>query len=61
VSAGSATALESGAITTTSYLEDLNAEIVARIELETHKIQYESSLVRMYLIHGIDLDVLNKE
>jgi outer membrane protein TolC len=61
VSAGSSTALESGAITTTSYLEDLNAEIVARIELETHKIQYESSLVRMYLIHGIDLDVLNKE
>ncbi|MBN2523866.1 MAG: TolC family protein [Bacteroidales bacterium] len=61
VSAGSATALESGAITTTSYLEDLNAEIAARIELETHKIQYESSLVRMYLIHGIDLDVLNKE
>lgn len=61
VSAGGASALENGAITTSVYLEDLNSEIIARIELETHKIQYQNSLVRLYLINGIDLNAYNIE
>lgn len=56
VRAGSASALENGTITTGTYLEDLNAEIIARIELETHRIQYQNSLARSYLIGGIDIN-----
>ncbi len=61
VSAGSESALKNGSITTAGYLEDLNAEIIARIELEIHKIQYQSSLVRSYLINGIDIDAYTHE
>jgi outer membrane protein TolC len=56
VSNAGASALENGTITTASYLEDLNAEIIARLKLETHKIQYQSSLARSFLIKGIDLE-----
>jgi hypothetical protein len=59
VSEASASAMKNGAITTSRYLEDLNAEIIARIERETHRIQYQSSQARLYLIHGIDLNVNN--
>ncbi len=60
ITSGSASALKNGAITTASYLEDLNAEIIARIGLETHKIQYQNSLVRLYLLNGIDLHGFKK-
>jgi outer membrane protein TolC len=54
IATGSASALQNGMITAAVYLEDLNNEIGARIELETHKIQLMNSLVRMYLLYGID-------
>ncbi len=51
---GSASALQNGIITSAAYLEDLNNEIRSRIELETHKIQLLNSVVRLYLLNGID-------
>lgn len=56
ISNASASALQNGTITTASYLDDLNAEIIARLKLETHKIQYQNSLTRVYLLKGIDLE-----
>ncbi len=61
VSEASASALKNGTITTSRYLEDLNAEIIARIELETHKIQYQSSQARSYLIEGIDFSAIKTD
>ena len=58
IAESSASALKNGTITSSSYLEDLNAEIRARIELETHKIQQLNSLVRLYLLRGIDTNNL---
>ena len=56
ITKGSANALANGAITSTDYLEDLNAEIKARLDYETHKLQLQSSIVRQKLLNGIDLD-----
>lgn len=58
ISAASASALSNGVITTADYLEDLNAEIKARLDLENHKIQYQSSIMRQYLLKGIDVEKL---
>jgi outer membrane protein TolC len=58
IAEGSASALRNGVITTAAYLEDLNAEVRARLELETHKIQLLNSVVRLYLLNGIDTDKL---
>jgi outer membrane protein TolC len=55
ISRGSANALANGVITSADYLTDLNSEISARLEAETHKIQLKSSLVRQKLLKGIDL------
>lgn len=56
ITKGSTNALSNGAITSTDYLEDLNAEIKARLDRETHKLQLKSSKVRQRLLKGIDLD-----
>jgi outer membrane protein TolC len=55
ISRGSTVSLENGVITTSTYIDDLNAEMKARIDLETHKIQYLNSLVKVYLYKGIDV------
>ena len=55
ITKGSANALSNGVITSTDYLEDLNAEIKARLDCETHKLQLRSSMVRQKLLKGIDL------
>jgi outer membrane protein TolC len=57
ITKGSANALSNGVITTTDYLEDLNAEIKARLDCETHKLQLQSSMVRQKLLKGINLSV----
>jgi outer membrane protein TolC len=53
IAEGSASALKNGVITSTAYLEDLNAEIAARLQMETHKIQLLGSVVKLYLLKGI--------
>jgi hypothetical protein len=58
ITAGSAVALTNGAITSSIYIDDLNAEIKARIDLETHKIQYLNSIVKLYLLMGINVENL---
>lgn len=55
ISRGSSIALANGTITSADYLEDLNAEISARLDAETHNIQLQNSLVRQKLLMGIDL------
>ena len=52
---GSETALENGTITATDYLEDLNAEIKARIDAESHVLELRHSLILLRLIEGVDL------
>jgi outer membrane protein TolC len=56
ISKGSEVSLNNGVITTSAYIDDLNAETRARIDLETHKIQYLNSLVKVYLYKGIDIE-----
>jgi outer membrane protein TolC len=55
ITASSASALANGVITASSYIDDLNAEIKARIDMNTHKIQYQNSIVKSYLLAGIDI------
>jgi len=45
ITTSSASKLENGTITTADYLQDLNAELAARITFETHKVQLESAKV----------------
>jgi outer membrane protein TolC len=56
ISASSASSLANGVITSTVYLEDLNAEMKARVDLETHGVQYMNSVVKLYLLNGIDIN-----
>jgi outer membrane protein TolC len=49
----SASKLENGTITTADYIQDLNAEITARIAQETHKIQLREARVKLTNIRGI--------
>jgi hypothetical protein len=55
ITQGSATALSEGTITSATYLEDLNNEIKARIDCETHKIQFLNSIVKLNLLKGIEI------
>jgi outer membrane protein TolC len=55
ITKGSETALKNGVITSSQYLEDLNNEIRARLDMELHSIQLESSRVRLKLLDGIDI------
>lgn len=56
ISAASASSLANGVITSSAYIDDLNAEIKARIDMDTHKIQYQNSIVKSYLLKGIDIN-----
>ena len=49
----SASKLENGTITSADYIQDLNAEITARLTLETHKIQLKEARVKLENIRGI--------
>lgn len=49
----SSSRLENGVITSTDYLTDLNAETIARINLETHKIQLVQAKANYLLAKGI--------
>lgn len=48
----SASKLENGAITMADYIQDLNAEITAKLTLETHKIQLKEAQVKLGNIRG---------
>lgn len=48
----SASKLENGTITTADYVQDLNAEITARIARETHKIQLQEARTKLENIRG---------
>ena len=48
----SASKLENGAITMADYILDLNAEITARLTLETHRIQLKEAQVKLENIRG---------
>lgn len=48
----SASKLENGTITSADYLQDLNAEITARLNLQTHKIQLKEAQVKLENIRG---------
>ncbi|WP_299576562.1 TolC family protein [uncultured Sunxiuqinia sp.] len=52
ITASAASKLENGTITTSDYLQDLNAELAARIALETHKAQLEAAKVNYQTIKG---------
>lgn len=45
IAKSSASKLENGTITTADYLQDLNAELTARITFETHKVELESAKI----------------
>ncbi len=57
ISRGSETALLNGVITSTDYLEDLNSEIKARLDRETHKIELQKSNIQYRLLEGIDPEI----
>jgi outer membrane protein TolC len=48
----SASKLENGSITSADYIQDLNAEIAARLMLETHRIQLEEAKIKLGNIRG---------
>ncbi len=52
ITRSSASKLENGTITSSDYIQDLNAEIAARITLETHKIQVEAAKINYHTIKG---------
>lgn len=52
----SASKLDNGVINTTDYLTDKNAEIVAKINLENHKIQLQQARVAYFIAKGITID-----
>ncbi|WP_159517144.1 TolC family protein [Sunxiuqinia indica] len=52
ITQSSASKLENGTITSSDYIQDLNAEIAARITLETHKIQVEAAKINYQTIKG---------
>ncbi|HEY4789058.1 MAG TPA: TolC family protein, partial [Bacteroidales bacterium] len=53
ITKASASRLENGVITSTDYLVDLNAETIAKINLETHKIQLVQSKANYLLAKGV--------
>ncbi len=52
ITRSSSSKLENGAITTADYIQDLNAEITARLTFETHKIKLEEAKVNFRTIKG---------
>ena len=52
ITQSSASKLENGTITTADYLQDLNAEMAARITFETHKVQLEAAKVNYQNLLG---------
>lgn len=52
ITKSSAAKLENGTYTTADYLQDLNAELAARINLEVHKVQLEASKISYQNILG---------
>ena len=52
ITKSSGSRLENGAITTSDYIKDLNAEVAARITFESHKIQLEAAKVNYRNIQG---------
>ena len=52
ITKSSASKLENGTITTSDYIQDLNAEMTARITFETHHVQLEAARVDYLDIQG---------
>ncbi len=52
ITKSSASKLDNGTITISDYIEDLNAEILARIMYETHKIQLQEAIEVCKIIQG---------
>ncbi|MGW8316829.1 MAG: TolC family protein, partial [Bacteroidales bacterium] len=52
ISGNAAARLESGTITMTDYITELNKENLARISLETHRIQLLQAMANYYTIQG---------
>lgn len=50
----SASKLENGTITSADYIQDLNAEVTARLALQTHKIQLEEAYIDLNNIRGAE-------
>jgi len=48
----SASKLENGSITMADYIQDLNAEVSAKLTLETHQIQLKEAQVKLANING---------
>lgn len=55
ISLASAASLENGSITSADYLNDLNAELKARIDFEIHKVQLMEAKAKLAVIKGIHL------
>ncbi|MGQ7868598.1 TolC family protein [Sunxiuqinia sp. sy24] len=52
ITASAASKLENGTITISDYLKDLNAEVAARIALESHKVRLEAAKINYQTIKG---------
>ncbi|HCR92299.1 MAG TPA: hypothetical protein DIW50_18010 [Prolixibacteraceae bacterium] len=52
ITKSSVSKLDNGTITISDYIEDLNAEILAKITYETHKIQLEEAIEVCRIIQG---------
>ena len=52
ITKSSASKLDNGTITISDYIKDLNAEMLARIAFETHKIQMEEAIEACKIIQG---------
>ncbi len=52
ITKSSASKHENGTITTSDYIQDLNAEMTARITFETHKVQLEAAKINYQNIQG---------
>jgi outer membrane protein TolC len=52
ITKSAASKLENGTITASDYLQDLNAEMGARITFETHKVQLEAAKINYRNIQG---------
>ncbi len=50
----SASKLENGTITSADYIQDLNAEVTARLALQTHKIQLQQAYIDLNNIRGAE-------
>lgn len=52
ISKSSSSKLDNGTITVSDYIKDINAEIVAKITFETHKIQLQEAIEVCKIIQG---------